>query len=178
MSLQEQNLVTMARIGRLYGIRGWVKLISYTDPLENIREFRHLYARIAGQWQVLEMDQCKAHGKGLVAHFLGYDDPDLVRTLTGVELAVNATDLPVLEEEEFYWYELTGMKVMTADARVLGVVVKMLETGANDVIVVAATPDSIDDRERLIPYLPERVIKAVSREQRCITVDWDPEYLA
>ena len=167
----------MGRIGRLYGIKGWLKLISYTDPQDNILDFRNLFAKIGGHWQAIEMDQSKVHGKGLVAHFTGYDDPDEARNLTGVELAINLNDLPDLEAEDFYWHELVGMRVVTEAGQFLGIVAKLLETGANDVLVIAAVEGSVDDKERLVPYLPERVIKLVSREGRCITVDWDPDYL-
>ncbi|MDP1930245.1 MAG: ribosome maturation factor RimM [Gammaproteobacteria bacterium] len=171
------NLVTMGRIGRLYGIKGWLKLISYTDPQDNILDFRNLFANIGGQWQAIEMDQCKVHGKGLIAHFAGYDDPDEARSLTGVELAVHVDDLPELDAEDFYWHELVGMRVETEAGQFLGTVAKLLETGANDVLVIAAVEGSVDDKERLVPYLPDRVIKLVSRAERRITVDWDPDYL-
>ncbi|MDX1492325.1 MAG: ribosome maturation factor RimM [Pseudohongiellaceae bacterium] len=177
MSEEQQKLVTMARIGRLYGIKGWLKLNSFTDPKENILDFSDLYARINGRWQLLEMDQCKVHGKGLIAHFEGYDDPDIAKTLTGVELAVPESDLPELADDDFYWHELTGMSVVTEAGQLLGRVTKLLETGANDVLVVKPIEGSVDDRERLIPYLPQKVVMHVSREERCITVDWEPDYL-
>jgi len=178
MTLDQQELVTMGRIGRLYGIKGWVKLISYTDPQDNILEFRHLLARIGGQWKPVEMDQSKVHGKGLIAHFAGYDDPDDAKSLAGLELAVRVADLPDLSPEEFYWHELMGMRVETASGQWLGNVAKLLETGANDVLVVQPCKGSLDGRERLIPYLPERVVLKVSREDKCITVDWEPDFLA
>lgn len=178
MEFKQQELITMGRIGRLYGIKGWVKLISYTNPQDNILDFRHLLARIGNQWQPIEMDHCKIHGKGLIAHFVGFDDPDDVKNLTGVELAVRVDELPELGAEDFYWHELIGMRVVTESGQYLGMVSKLLETGANDVLVVQAVEGSVDGRERLIPYLFERVIKRVSREERCITVDWDADYLA
>jgi 16S rRNA processing protein RimM len=114
----------------------------------------------------------------LIAHFVGYDDPDDAKSLAGLELAVKVEHLPDLEPEEFYWHELTGMRVETAKGQWLGNVAKLLETGANDVLVVEPCKGSVDGRERLIPYLPERVVLKVSREDKCITVDWEPDYLA
>jgi len=178
MELEQQELVTMGRIGRLYGIKGWLKLISYTDPQDNILDFKQMNAKIGGRWQVIKMDQSKVHGKGLVAHFVGYDDPDDAKLLTGVELAVSVQELPELDEEDFYWRELNGMQVITVSGQLLGTVAKMLETGANDVLVVQPSEGSIDKRERLIPYLPDQVVQEVSRSKRCISVDWDPDYLA
>ncbi|MGJ8689643.1 MAG: ribosome maturation factor RimM [Gammaproteobacteria bacterium] len=178
MELEQQELVTMGRIGRLYGIKGWLKLISYTDPQDNILDFKQMSAKIGGRWQTIKMDQSKVHGKGLVAHFVGYDDPDDAKLLTGVELAVSVQELPELDEEEFYWRELNGMQVITVSGQLLGTVAKMLETGANDVLVVQPSEGSIDKRERLIPYLPDQVVREVSRSKRCISVEWEPDYLA
>src|SRR5690606_11119531 len=129
---------------------------------DNILDFRHLIGCIAGSWQKIEMDGAKVNGKGLIAHFVGYDDPDVVRELTGVELAVDVDDLPQLDSEDFYWHELIGMQVVSVAGQNLGAVSKLLETGANDVLVVQPTTVSIDDRERLIPYSPDRVVVQVS----------------
>lgn len=178
MALEQQELVTMGRVGRVYGIKGWLRLMSYTEPMENILEYRNLQARINGRWQGIEMDDCKLHGKGLIAHFVGYDDPDAAKLLTGVELAVPSQDLPSLDDEDFYWHELVGMQVVTTAGQLLGTVARMMETGANDVLVVQPSQGSMDTRERLIPYLPGRVVTLVSREQRCIHVEWEPDYLA
>lgn len=178
MALEQQELVTMGRVGRVYGIKGWLRLMSYTEPMENILDYRNLQARINGRWQAIEMDDCKLHGKGLIAHFAGYDDPDAAKLLTGVELAVPSLELPSLDDEDFYWHELVGMQVVTTAGQLLGTVARMMETGANDVLVVQPSQGSMDTRERLIPYLPGRVVTQVSREQRCIHVDWEPDYLA
>lgn len=178
MTLEQHDMVTMGRIGRVYGIKGWLKLISYTQPKENILDYQQLRARIDGRWQDIEMDDCKIHGNGLIAHFVGYDDPDAAKLLTGVELAVPEQDMPALESEDFYWHELIGMQVLTTSEQLLGLVSKLMETGANDVLVVQPSQGSIDQRERLIPYLPGRVVTKVSREQRSIHVDWDADYLA
>ena len=178
MAREQQGLVTMGRIGRVYGIKGWLKLMSYTEPMENILEYHHVQALMNGRWQPLEMDQGRVHGKGLVAHFVGYDDPDAAKLLTGVELAVLPQELPPLQAEDFYWHELVGMRVVTNTGQFLGTVARMMETGANDVLVVQPAQGSMDTRERLIPYLPGRVVTQVSREERCIQVDWEPDYLA
>ena len=58
----------------------------------------------------------------------------------------------------------------------LGRVDHLIETGSNDVLIVKPTPDSMDDKERLIPYLPDQVIKSVNLESGLLTVDWDPEF--
>ncbi len=168
----------MGRVGGPYGIKGWVKLISFTDPIGNILEFRHWQVKTSQGWIALEMDQGKAHGKGLIAHFEGYDNPESARSLNDMELTIPVEELPALDDGEYYWHQLTGLQVINESGQVLGTVQKMLETGANDVLVVSPSADSVDDRERLLPWLPERVIKEVSLEKGLVLVDWEPDYLA
>ena len=157
--------VTMGRVGGPYGIKGWVKLISFTEPLENILDFSRWEVRMGQQWVTLEMDQGRPHGKGLIAHFKGYDDPESARRLNDVELTIATEELPELESGDYYWHQLTGLQVITLSGHVLGRIVRMLETGANDVLVCEPTADSVDDRERLIPWLPDHVVREISLEQ-------------
>ncbi len=176
--MAESRQLVLGRIGGPYGIKGWVKLISYTEPLENILDYRHWQGR-SGRSQVsLEMDAARPHGKGLIAHFVGYDDPESARRLNDIELTVPASQLPELDDDEFYWHELTGLRVVTASGHVLGRVARLLETGANDVLVVEATDESVDDRERLIPWLPGATVLEVVLPEGRMTVDWEPDYLA
>ena len=107
----------------------------------------------------------------------GYDDPDIAKQLTGLELTVFAEKLPGLEDGSFYWHELEGMEVSNQKGQVFGSVVRLLETGANDVLEVAPSISSIDEKERLIPYIKESVIKNVDISTGKIVVDWEADYL-
>ena len=114
----------------------------------------------------------------MVAHIAWVDDRTLAESFRGLNIVVEAGSLPTLEEGDFYWHQLQGMQVWgrepgTSDDRVLlGTVDYLIETGANDVLVVRAGSGSVDDRERLIPYLPGEVVARVSLEQGVIEVDW------
>jgi len=169
--------ITLGRVGKTHGIKGWLKLYSYTDPPSNITEYSEFIAT-RGQWHAdLVMDQVRAQGKALVAHFEGYDDPEAAQALVGVELQVAVSDLPALEPDQFYWHQLTGLTVINGESQVLGVVDNILETGANDVLVVKGTETSIDRQERLIPFLRDTVIKKIDLEQGVIEVEWGADYL-
>jgi 16S rRNA processing protein RimM len=113
----------------------------------------------------------------LIAHFVGFDTPEAVRELTGLELSVTSDALPDLDSEDYYWHQLIGLQVLNQSGVVLGRVENLFETGANDVIVVAPDADSVDDKERLIPWLPDRVVIEVDMATGRIVVDWEPDYL-
>jgi 16S rRNA processing protein RimM len=111
-----------------------------------------------------------------VVRLKGIGDREVARTYSGADITVPTAELPELPEGEFYWHQLEGLTVLTVDGECLGKVDHMIETGSNDVLVVRATDSSIDQRERLIPYLPEQAVTNVSLAEGSITVDWDPEF--
>jgi 16S rRNA processing protein RimM len=169
--------VVLGQIGKVHGIKGWLRLNSFTTPPENILEYSELFAEIDESWQVLEISQFKQQSKGLIVHFTGYDDPDIAKQLTGLEVVIASEDLPGLEDGSFYWHELEGMEVSNQQGQVFGLVARLLETGANDVLVVKASAGSIDEKERLIPYIKESVIKNIDTATGKIVVDWEADYL-
>jgi 16S rRNA processing protein RimM len=173
----EAELLAAGRITGPHGIKGWVKIESYTDPAENFLEFGEwLLQRPEGAERV-EFDQGRRHGKGLVAHIRGVDDRSEAEHYRGLVVAVPASRLPSLAEGDYYWRQLEGLQVWCreggeGDAVYLGVVDHLLETGANDVLVVRATDGSIDGRERLIPYLPGDVVTRIDTQAGVIEVNW------
>lgn len=171
-----ESLVIMGKITSLYGVKGWVKIYSYTEPMENILSYKPWYIRLNGQQQVIKVDQGKRHGKGLIAKLAGCSDRDLAKQYCGAEIFVEQAQLPDLNGNEYYWHQLENLNVVTESDEVLGRVDYLIATGANDVLVVKGTADSIDKRERLIPYLPDQVIKEINLETGTMRVDWDPEF--
>ena len=169
--------VVLGKIGRVHGLQGWVKLISYTAPLENILDYAQFQAEVGGRPTQLELDEHRRQNKALLVHFKGYDDPESARLLTGAELAIANTELPQLESGEFYWHQLEGLVVINQHGQRFGLVSHLLETGANDVLVVAPDSESIDDRERLIPYIVDSVVSEIDLETETIRVDWEADYL-
>jgi 16S rRNA processing protein RimM len=88
---------------------------------------------------------------------------------------VDQSHLPQLNNDEFYWRDLEGCRVETTSRQVLGVVKTVIPTGANDVLVVRGDDDSMDRKERLIPFIDQTVLD-VNLTTRLIQVDWDPEF--
>ncbi|HKI73641.1 MAG TPA: ribosome maturation factor RimM [Pseudomonadales bacterium] len=168
--------ITVGRIDAAYGVKGWVKVFSYTDPVERIFEYTPWQLVRRGKVQRLEIADSKIQGRGLIALPAGYEDRTQAELLVGSEIRIDKNQLPALDEGEFYWHELEGLVVINAEDDNLGIVDHLLETGSNDVMVVKATESSIDDRERLIPWLEDQVVKQVDRERGRIVVDWPADY--
>jgi len=171
-------LVVMGRIGRPHGVKGWLRLQSSTSPPANILEFAELHVETEHGPGSLRIDGSRWQGDSLIVHFAGYDEPELARRLTGLEVYVVADELPELDAGEYYWRQLQGLAVVNLAGENLGRVSSVFETGANDVMVVAPAQGSIDDRERLIPYVWTRVVRRVDLEAGTINVDWGADFLA
>ncbi|GAA5445000.1 ribosome maturation factor RimM [Microbulbifer sp. NBRC 101763] len=170
------QLVTVGRVTTVYGVRGWVKVHSYTEPMDNILQFPNWWLRGPKGWEALEVDAGKRHGKGLIVHVKGVDDRDLAAQLCQRDIAVARDLMPELGQGEYYWHQLEGLRVISrfnGGEHDFGIVARMMETGANDVLVVRGGDDK---RERLIPYLPDQFIADIDLEAGVITVDWDPAF--
>jgi len=159
----------VGRIVGAHGVCGWVKVHSYTQPMENILTYSPWYLRHDGEWQARRPEKGRRQGRGVVAQIAGCGERDAALSLRGCDIAVRREQLPPAAEDEYYWNELIGLEVVTTDGRSLGRVDHLLQTGANDVLVVRG------DRERLLPFI-ETVVLTVDLETGCIEVDWDPEF--
>ncbi|MDC0609256.1 ribosome maturation factor RimM [Vibrio sp.] len=176
MSEQSEKIV-VGKFGATYGIRGWLKVFSYTDNAESIFSYSPWFINHKGEWVEHKLEGWKRHNKGYVVKLEGLDIREDAQLLTNIEILIDPNSLPELSEEEFYWRELFGMQVFTTNGYNLGEVTDMMETGSNDVLVVKANlKDAFGQKERLIPFLEEQVIKKVDRDAQRIEVDWDPGF--
>jgi 16S rRNA processing protein RimM len=163
--------VLLGRVTGVYGVKGWVRLFSHTEPREAILEYRDCLLRRADSWEAARIVEGRRHGKSVVARFDGVADRDAAAGLTGADIAVDRDALPQLEANEYYWTDLEGMEVRHRDGSSLGTVAYMMATGANDVMVVQGGNGA--DREILVPFVPERVVLDVDLAAGVIEVDWE-----
>ena len=173
---QNSQETVIGRITSVFGVKGWLKVFSYTDPKEGILNYPDWTLDLDGKRIPAKLEEGRRQGQGIVVRLKGIDDRDIARTYCGAEVRVSTAELPELPEGEYYWFQLEGLEVVTADGECLGEVHHLMETGSNDVLVVRATAGSIDQRERLIPYLPDQVVQGVDLAAKRMVVDWDPEF--
>ena len=177
MSKQLTNPVVLGKLGSSYGIRGWLRVFSSTEDAESIFEYQQWFIQQAGQWQHVELESWKRHNQDLVIKIKGVDDRDAANALTNREIVVEESQLPELEDGDYYWKDLMGCQVVTTAGYELGKIIDMMETGSNDVMVVKANlKDAFGIKERLIPFLDGQVIKKVDLTTRIVEVDWDPGF--
>jgi 16S rRNA processing protein RimM len=161
----------VGNIGAPNGVRGWVRINSFTEPADNLFTYPLLMAH-GQEWRPIEIEEVQARGGGFIAKIVGVDDRDQAALITNLKLAVQRADLPELQDEN-YWSDVMGLKVYNADQVLLGVVTDIFETGANAVLVVK---NEETGKEHLIPYVPEMYVQAVDIDAGTMRVNWDPEF--
>lgn len=165
------RLLLLGRIVGLFGVAGWVKVESYTEPRARILKYRPWLLKTGGRESEVGEVKGRAHGKGIVATLPGVGDRDAAMPWIGAEIWVPRSALPKPKRGEYYWADLEGLDVVTSDGVALGKVSHLFSTGANDVVVVRD-----GERERMIPFVLEQYVRKVDLGAGRIVVDWDAEF--
>jgi len=147
-----------------------VKVYAYTDKRQNILDYQPWFIKRNKQLKEVKVSNGRLQGKLVVAQLEGVDDRNEAETWVGSEIFIKKSQLPNLSKDEYYWSDLIGLEVITTEGIKFGAIDHMLETGANDVMVVKG------DLERLIPFVMGQVITDVNLDAGQIIVDWDPDF--
>jgi 16S rRNA processing protein RimM len=158
--------IILGKISGVFGTRGWVKIHSYTRPRDNILAYRRWDLATPSGWRSHAVAESRRQGNGLIARLEDVTDRDAAVATVGRDIAIARELLPPNEPGEYYWYDLVGLQVANREGAELGRVVQLLDTGANDVLVVEG------DRKRLIPYVPGVYVDEVNLDDGRILVDW------
>lgn len=177
MSAVDEKLI-VGRISGVYGVKGWVKVHSDTDPREAITDYRPWYLQQSasndGRWREVRVEDGRPQAKTVIAKIKGCDDRDAAIMLTGALIGIDPTQLPELPENEYYWRDLIGLRVINTEGVDLGIVRELRETGANDVLIVRSGAG--ETHERLIPWTPGNAVVEVDLQQGLLLVDWDEDF--
>ena len=159
-----ENLILMGKVAATHGIRGQLRIIPYSGMADNLLACRSLLLRDAkGRIEQFEVSSAAIHGKKLLVTLKGFSGINQVLHFVGSEVLLYKEQLAATEEDEFYWHDLMGMKVVTSDGTDLGTLESIIETGSNDVYVAVS-----DGREYLIPALADVV--SIDVQARLVTV--------
>ena len=168
--MAKNNKIIMGRFASTHGVHGWIKVVSFTDPTENLLAYPHWEIQHHGEWQTMTVTAGKVHGKFLIVKLEGLEDPETAQRYTNDKIAIQRTALAPLSNGEYYWADLIGLQVINLAGVKLGSIDSLIETGANDVLVVKE-----NQREILIPYT-STVIKSVDLKEKKIIVDWEADF--
>lgn len=169
MSTEESDLLLLGHVTGVHGIKGWIKIYSNTAARETIVQISPWQIEQDGVLQTVAV-KGKKQGKLIVAHIKGCDDRNAAMGYIGAKIYINKSQLPELDAGDYYWSDLEGLKVVSQQGVELGQVHHLIETGANDVLVVQG------DKERLIPFVMGNIVKNINLDSGVIEVDWQSDY--
>jgi 16S rRNA processing protein RimM len=168
-----EEFIPVGKISGAFGVQGWMKIFSFTEPRNNILKYSPIYISRKGSWVEVKVSGGRVQGKGVVMGLENVIDRDQVLALIGSELAIKKSQLKPTSKDEFYWSDLIGLTVVNLNDEQLGEVTSLLETGANDVLVVQ---NKQTNTEQLIPFVMEQVVQLVDIDTKVIKVDWELDY--
>ncbi len=164
-------LIHLGKISGVHGVKGWLKIYSFTRPVEGILDYTNwIISRSGSTPQSIKVADARKQGRGLLVKLIEINSRTDAEHLVGYDIYIERSDLPVAHEGECYWVDLIGLSVQTEKGVLLGKIQQIMETGANDVLVVRG------DRERLIPYVHGHFVKTIDLENGMMTVDWDVDF--
>ena len=169
--MKQEEKVLLGLINGLLGVKGWVKVYSYTRPRIKIIGYQHWYLGDDFD-QPIRIEEGRSQKGGVVVKLEGINDRDAAVELLDRNIWIAGDQLSPLPKSEYYWYQLIGLNVLDTENKSLGSIKDLIETGANDVMIVRGKSKT----EHLIPYIQGQVIKSIDLEQQCMVVDWDTDF--
>lgn len=150
-----------------FGVAGGVKVMSYTEPSNNLFTYQPWLIKKDQHWQEIYLKSHRPHGKGFVAFIENILCRDAAIAMSGKNIYIHRSQLPELNKGEYYWSDLIGLSVFNQKGDNLGKITGFYETGANDVMIITG------ETSHHIPYVLKTIIKAINLNDKTMTVDWD-----
>jgi 16S rRNA processing protein RimM len=161
--------VVLGQVGGAFGVQGWVRIASYTDPPGNILDYGRWQLGRAGQWREVEVEDGKVTAKGVLAKLVGVETPEDARLATGSEIAVTREELPKPAPGEYYWSDLEGLEAVGREDQPLGRIEEFRTTPGGPVVVIRG------ERQHWVPVVKERIVK-VDLDAGRVVFDWAADW--
>ena len=161
--------ILIGKIIGLHGIKGWLKIISFSSPPENIFKYSSIILTNNNIEDVFHIENTRKQGKKILIKLKGIDDRTLAEKYKESTIEINRSDLPDLSEGIYYWEDLIGCEVLNESKKKIGLVDSFLETGSNDVLII----ETNSKKKVLIPFIINESIKEVNLDDKLIIVEWN-----
>jgi len=150
---QLEDHVLIGRIIKAHGIKGEVRVYPYSGTPENFQSYKKVVlAAPEGDCRHVVLVGSRSKGNVAILKLKGVAGREGAEALRDYDVWLHKSDLPELEQDEYYWHHLQGLQVVTDDDRALGTVVEIFNNNAHDVLVVKGP-----GREYMIPMVAEAV---------------------
>lgn len=167
--------IVLGKFGSAYGVRGWVRVYSYTENYKDIFKYDPLFIKRLNVFKKMHLEHWKYfHRNNILAKIYGICDRNAANLLSNHEIIIDSSQLFILKTNEYYWKDLIGCKVIKINGSKLGYVENLIETGSNDVLIVRSNfGKKFRVKKRLVPFIEDQVIMDINLKKKVIQVDWD-----
>ncbi len=169
----EGRKVLIGKLGKPHGIKGYIYFHYYGKELSTLLSYEEL---IVEKEKSFKLEKTFEKSDRLIIKLEGCDDRNLAEQLRNKEVYIHEENLPLLKDGEYYLYQLEGLKVRNLENKTLGIVQGSFATKSNEVLIIQSSQESIDDKERLLPYIKPQVVKEISLEKGLLLVDWPDDF--
>ncbi len=169
--MEDDKKIYLGKITGVHGIKGWLKIQSFSSPPENILNYPSWIINNQGEEDFYSIEQGRKQNNKIVVKLEKIDDRNTAESLINSKIQILRSDLPKLSNENYYWSDLVGLSVLNSEEKVIGKIESLIETGANDVMVII----TLKDERILIPFVMHEIIKEVNVELSYIKIDWSIE---
>ena len=166
--MSDHKKVVIGQISSPHGIKGWLKVVSYTDPIENIITYKNVLINKNDEEILFEVEDYTISGKTIRIKLAGIDDRNMSEELSKAQILIDRKNLPEISDGHYYWNDLLGLNIKNTDQTDLGILQSFFETGSNDVMVVVRK----NKQRILIPFINNEVVKSVDLDSKEIIVEW------
>ena len=169
--MKKNKLILIATIGRPRGLKGEFFLRSFAEKLETLISFKKFFSLQSFIMEEIFFEYIKKSNNNIIAKLKSIDDIEGIKSFGQKDIYVLKSELPELEKNEAYWFELEKMQVLNLEGQHLGNVDRVDNFGANDVLKVQKKNKTL-----LIPFIKNRVIISINKKENSILVDWQEDY--
>ena len=166
--MEDDKKIYLGKITGVHGIKGWLKIQSFSSPPENILNYPSWIINNKGEEDYYSIEQGRKQNNKIVAKLEKIDDRNTAESLINSKIQILRSDLPKLSNENYYWSDLVGLSVLNSEEKVIGRIESLIETTANDIMVIN-TPK---DERVLVPFVMHEIIKEVNLELNYVKIDW------
>lgn len=176
--MAEEKPRSMGRFKSTYGLKGYIKVDSFTEQPENLFDYSPWFIRRRGEdWREVQVEAWKPHADGFIVKLVAVDVKEEAQLLVGMEIGIKRSSLPDLAADEIYLVDLEGCTVIGLEGVNLGVVSRVMDQGAAPYMVVSPSDQTKGEaRQRLIPYVKGPIVKQVDLDAKTIWVEWGEDY--
>ena len=165
--MEDDKKIYLGKISGVHGIKGWLKIHSFSSPPENILNYPKWIINNQGEEDFYSIEKGRKQNNKIVVKLEKIDDRNTAESLINSKIQILRSDLPKLSNENYYWSDLVGLNVLNSEEKVIGKIESLIETGANDVMVII----TLKDERILIPFVMHEIIKEVNVELNYIKID-------